>query len=363
MAKITVIDDDDVLLRMVGMMLERGGHQPTLISQPAQAMKSLKDSRPDIVVLDVMMPGVSGHDLCRQIRATPELADLPVLILTARSQEVDRTAALKSGATDYMSKPVTSQELLERVGRLLVEKPAASRVGQIVSLVGFRGGAGRTTLAVNLAGLLRRQRQAEVCLVDLSTNGGQAALHLRLATRPNWADLPAAASLDWATVEKALVSHPSGLRLLAAPAGLHPPDRPAADLVTTLLKLLKDSFGFVLVDLPPVLNPAAQAALAASDVVIQVVAPEVISVQNVVQSGRAVAKGAASARHLIVLNHCFANEPLPLATVERALNGRVDVSVGYDANQTRALAQGVPLSLTAAESPLPTDLGRLAENL
>lgn len=345
------------------MMLERANHQPTLINQPTQALQSLKENRPDLAVVDVMMPGVSGHDLCRQIRATPELADLPVLILTARSQEVDRTAALKSGASDYLSKPITSQELLERVGRLLAEKPSVSRVGQVVALAGFRGGVGRTTLAVNLAGVLRRQRQADVCLVDLSTNGGQVALHLRLPARPTWADLPAADSLDWATLEKSLLPHPSGLRLLAAPAGLYPPDKPAADLVTTVLKLLKDTFGYVLVDLPPVLNPAAQAALAAADVVVQVVAPEVISVQNAVQSGRTVTRVAARARQLTVLNHCFANEPLPLATVERALQARVDVAIGYDANQTRALTQGVPLSLTAADSPLSTDLGRLADDL
>jgi DNA-binding response OmpR family regulator len=101
-ANIFVIDDDDQLLRMVGLMLERGGHQATLINNPSQGMEQIKKEKPDLLVLDVMMPGMSGHDVCRQVRASKEIAELPILILTARAQDVDRMAALKSGADDYL---------------------------------------------------------------------------------------------------------------------------------------------------------------------------------------------------------------------------------------------------------------------
>jgi DNA-binding response OmpR family regulator len=121
-ANIYVIDDDDQLLRMVGLMLERGGHSPTLINNPAKGLDKIKSEKPDLLVLDVMMPNMSGHDVCRQIRADKDLADLPVLILTARAQEVDRVAALKSGADDYLSKPVTSQDLIQKVDDLLTHK-------------------------------------------------------------------------------------------------------------------------------------------------------------------------------------------------------------------------------------------------
>ena len=183
MANIFVIDDDAQLLQMVGLMLKRGGHTATLINNPFEGLEKLKEAKPDLLILDVMMPGISGHDLTRQIRDTEELAYLPVLILTARAQEVDRVTALKSGADDYMSKPVTSHELMERIDGLLSSKQAVAKPGRegiILSFFSMRGGVGRTTLAVNLATALRRLTREEVCVVDFSPSGGQAAMHLRV---------------------------------------------------------------------------------------------------------------------------------------------------------------------------------------
>ena len=106
MAKVLIVDDDPQLLRMVGMILERGSHQPLLESNPLQAIERIREERPGLVILDVMMPELSGHDLTAQIRADEEIAATPILIVTARSQSVDREAALASGAqyvsTDYV---------------------------------------------------------------------------------------------------------------------------------------------------------------------------------------------------------------------------------------------------------------------
>ena len=160
MAKIFVIDDDQQLLHMVGLMLERGGHTITLINKPEEGLEKLKADKPDLLVVDVMMPNMSGHDLTRQIRATKELENLPILVLTARSQDIDRDTAIRSGADGYLSKPVTSQELIEQVDKLLTEKTAPHKgpiQGMILALFGLRGGVGKTTLAVNLAVALRKE--------------------------------------------------------------------------------------------------------------------------------------------------------------------------------------------------------------
>ena len=95
MARIFVIDDDEQLLRMVGLMLERGGHNITLINNPLDGLEQIRADKPDMLVLDVMMPNMSGHDLAREIRNDENIKELPILVLTARSQEVDRTTALK----------------------------------------------------------------------------------------------------------------------------------------------------------------------------------------------------------------------------------------------------------------------------
>jgi DNA-binding response OmpR family regulator len=363
-ANIYVIDDDDQLLRMVGLMLERGGHSPTLINNPAKGLDKIKSEKPDLLVLDVMMPNMSGHDVCRQIRADKDLADLPVLILTARAQEVDRVAALKSGADDYLSKPVTSQELIQKVDDLLTRKRSGgpTKEGVVVSFMGMRGGVGRTTLAVNLAGALRRISQEEVCLVEFSPSGGQVVMHLRLQAKNSWAGLPPAEALDWDTLKKHLTIHPTGMRVLTSPPLPFPPNQPPADIVTKILQLLRENSVAVVVDLPAVLNPAVTATLSASDMVLHVVTPEVISVQLAVQANRALTTSGINIKQRShILNNIWAEGQLPANAVERGLGARLAFQIGYDSSQARALAQGVPLTLTSAQSPLSVTVNRIAE--
>jgi pilus assembly protein CpaE len=364
-AKIYVIDDDDQLLRMVGLMLERGGHNATLINNPTQGLEKVKADKPDLLVLDVMMPGMSGHDVCRQIRATQEVADLPILILTARAQDVDRAAALRSGANDYLSKPVTSQELVEKVDGLLNKQQAGKQEaseGTVTCVFAMRGGVGRTTLAVNIAVALRKVSQEEVCLIDLSPSGDQVMTHLRQQARATWENLPSGDGLNWDELKKILSIHQSGLRILAAPQLPQSPLTPTATAVTNLLKILKENVLFTIVDLPPILSPAVIAAITASDMLLHVVTPDVVSVQIAVQTNRALTKsGIAIKQRAHILNQIAPEGQLPAAAVERALNSRLAFQVGYDSNQPRSLAQGVPLSLSSMQSPLPVIARRMAE--
>lgn len=366
MARIYVIDDDEQLLRMVGLMLERGGHATTLYSNPLEGLEQVKANKPDLLVLDVMMPDMSGHDIARQIRAHKGLENLPILILTARSQEVDRATALKSGANDYLSKPVTSQELIERVDNLLQKQESRPKPeqGLLIALFGLRGGVGQTTLAVNLASALRRISQEEVCLVDLSPSGGQAALHLRLQARSTWADLPTSNEMDWSVLKNRLTIHQSGLRLLAAPAIPQLATEPSPELTATALSLLRENVTFTVVDMPRVFGPTFTEALEETDIALHVLAADVVSVQTAVQLDRLLSKSGITFRQKsYVLNYVQSEAELPQATVERGLNARVASKINFDPNQSRALAQGVPLTLTSAKSPLPTMMNRLAEVL
>ena len=366
MARIFVIDDDDQLLRMVGLMLERGGHNITLINNPHNGLEQLKIHKPDLLVLDVMMPGMSGHDLTRQIRETSELETLPILILTARSQDVDRDTALKSGADGYLSKPVTSQELIKQVDKLLTREPAKPKQtglvqGMVLTFFGLRGGVGKTTLAANLALALRRISRQEVCLVDLSLSGSQTAFHLQLKPQSTWANLLTLEELDWPTLKEHLMIHSSGLRLLAAPALPQAPAVLSADFTQRLVTLLRKHMIFTVLDLPPLFHPALTAMLDMSDVGLHVITPDVISVRTAVQTNRALDKANVHIKQKsFILNHVSPAAQLSQATVERAVNGRIPFHVGYDPNQEQALPQGKPLALSAVDSPLPTVVKRMA---
>jgi two-component system phosphate regulon response regulator PhoB len=120
MANIYVIDDDYELLMMVGIMLRRAGHEATLIGDPVEGLARVLEEKPDLVIIDLMMPHMSGFDVCRAIRANDEVAKLPILILTARLQSRDRVTAYELGADDYLVKPITARQLTDRIDQLLL---------------------------------------------------------------------------------------------------------------------------------------------------------------------------------------------------------------------------------------------------
>lgn len=121
MARILVADDDVDIRELVEFKLSTMGHDIVAVGDGAAAVEACRAQKPDLAVLDVMMPGVSGLDAIREIRADPSLADLPVILLTARAQESDVETGFHSGADDYITKPFSPRELASRVEALLVK--------------------------------------------------------------------------------------------------------------------------------------------------------------------------------------------------------------------------------------------------
>jgi len=118
-ARILVADDDIDIRELVEFKLSTLGHDVVAVSDGGAAIDACQAERPDLAVLDVMMPGVSGLDAIRAIRADPALADLPIMLLTARAQEADVETGFDSGADDYITKPFSPRELASRVEALL----------------------------------------------------------------------------------------------------------------------------------------------------------------------------------------------------------------------------------------------------
>ena len=119
MARIVVADDDVDIRELVEFKLSTMGHDIVAVGDGAAALEACRAQKPDLAVLDVMMPGVSGLDAIRMIRADADLLDLPVILLTARAQEADVETGFDSGADDYITKPFSPRELAARVEALL----------------------------------------------------------------------------------------------------------------------------------------------------------------------------------------------------------------------------------------------------
>jgi two-component system response regulator MprA len=128
-ARVLVVDDDPKILSLLRRGLSFEGYQVTTAEDGPGALVSARDEPPDLVVLDVMMPGLDGIEVCRRIRSG---ADIPILMLTARDTVPDRVAGLDAGADDYLVKPFAFDELLARVRALLRRARPEEREGQTV---------------------------------------------------------------------------------------------------------------------------------------------------------------------------------------------------------------------------------------
>lgn len=118
-ARILIVEDEDALVTLLTYNLQAAGYDVVTAKTSDDAMFILKDTTPDLVVLDWMLPGASGIEICRQIRSSPATRNLAVIMLTARGEEADRLRGLATGADDYMVKPFSIAELLARIKALL----------------------------------------------------------------------------------------------------------------------------------------------------------------------------------------------------------------------------------------------------
>ena len=118
-AKIMVVEDEEPLCVLLKYNLEAEGYQVEVITRGDEAELRLQESVPDLLVLDWMVPAVSGIELCRRLRMRPETERLPVIMLTARGEESDRVRGLSTGADDYLVKPFSTPEFIARVRALL----------------------------------------------------------------------------------------------------------------------------------------------------------------------------------------------------------------------------------------------------
>ncbi len=127
MSQILIVEDDLDISALIAHYLEKAGHVVERLASGAAVMGRVRAHPPDLVILDLMLPGMSGFVVCEAMRADPATAGIPVIMLTARGEEVDRIAGLEIGADDYVTKPFSPKELVARVAaRLRRIEPAGA---------------------------------------------------------------------------------------------------------------------------------------------------------------------------------------------------------------------------------------------
>ena len=132
-ARILIVEDEEPLTMLLRYNLEAEGYDVDTAARGDEADTRLKEKAPDLVVLDWMLPGLSGIELCRRLRARPETRSLPIIMLTARGEESEKVRGFATGADDYIVKPFSVPELLARV-RALLRRANPERVASILAI-------------------------------------------------------------------------------------------------------------------------------------------------------------------------------------------------------------------------------------
>lgn len=118
-AKVLIVDDEIDSLKLIGLLLESKGYQVMAAQNGERAIEKALQEPPDLVILDVMMPGMSGYEVCRRLRTNPRTATIPILMFTAKTQVMDKVIGFEAGADEYLTKPIQPTELIDRVETLL----------------------------------------------------------------------------------------------------------------------------------------------------------------------------------------------------------------------------------------------------
>jgi CheY-like chemotaxis protein len=113
--QILVVDDEPHLIRSLAFILAKEGYEVSTANNGEEALEKISESKPDLIFLDIMMPQKNGYEVCETIRKIPELADIYIIMLSAKGWEIDKTKAIAVGANEFMSKPFSPLEIVSRV--------------------------------------------------------------------------------------------------------------------------------------------------------------------------------------------------------------------------------------------------------
>src|SRR5438874_6339838 len=137
-SKILIVEDEPALVEVLSYNLQREGYEVAVAKEGREGLRKAQMQLPDLVILDLMLPGLNGLDICRELRASSRTAGISILMLTAKGEETDQVVGFAMGADDYVTKPFSVKVLLQRIKVLLRRHDNPEPSGDVIESVGIR---------------------------------------------------------------------------------------------------------------------------------------------------------------------------------------------------------------------------------
>jgi len=360
--KVLVVDDDEMMRKLVSQVVARQGMEVILASDGLEAVQLAAEQRPDLILMDVMMPNMDGFQACRRIRKNPDTAFIPIILLTAVDTLEQKVNGFEAGADDYLAKPFEPKELLARSLALLRRyaqihtEALTAKQGKVIAVFSLRGGVGVSTISANLACGLAQVWGQPAALVDMVMTAGQSALLFNLSLRNTWADLARfpIGEIDQDLVHSLLRPHESGVHVLAAPSRPEEGELVNAEKVAHVLRLLRQQYNYIVLDLPHDFSETTLAGLDEADEIFVLLSPDLASVRAAALTiGTFENLGYAQEKFSLVLNWTFERRGLARKDIEHALKREIKAVLPFAPEPiVQAINTGVPLLVAEPESPM-----------
>jgi DNA-binding response OmpR family regulator len=370
--KVLIIDDDIDTLKLVGLMLERQGYEIVVASNGTIGLNKASEEKPELILLDVMMPDLDGYEVTKRLRANPTLAHIPIIMFTAKTMVDDKVAGFEAGVDDYLTKPTHPAELTAHVKAVLTRSAQARTTpeekAQIVAFLGSRSGIGTSTLALNSA-ITLQERGYEVILAEVNPGHGSVGLELDIQSPTGISNLLSRSLKDihLRSVEAEVVSHNTGIRLLLS--SFHPKEtelEQAVPQMEAIVNNLASLCTLLILDMGAGLKPYVKPILEICDRIVLVVEP----VYPSDAMGRAVLQDLETSGinrrklNLALINRVPTSLQIPWRKVEEELNIELAGIVSPAPEQAHQASQaGNPVVISYSESLIGDQIRQLAENI
>jgi len=370
--KVLIIDDDVDTLKLVGLMLERQGYEISVASNGTLGLAKAAEDKPELILLDVMMPDLDGYEVTKRLRSNPALAHIPIIMFTAKTMVDDKVAGFEAGVDDYLTKPTHPAELTAHVKAVLARSAQAVAApeanAQIVGFLGSRSGIGTTTLALN-SGLTLSEKGYDVIIAELNPGHGSMGLELDIQDPSGLSNVLSRSLKDihLRSVDAEIINHSSGVRLLLS--SFHPREtelEQAVPQMEAVVSNLASMCDLLILDLGAGLKPYAKPILQQCDRIILVVEP----VYPSDAMGRAVLQELETSGvntkkvGLALINRVRTSLQVPWRQVESDLGIELAGIVSPAPEQAHQASQsGSPLVDSYADSLVSEQIRKLAESL
>ncbi|MBE7531787.1 MAG: response regulator [Ardenticatenaceae bacterium] len=233
--KILIIEDEFPMRYLIEYQLKQNGYEVCLAKDGPDGLRAIAHSRPDVVLLDVMMPGMDGFEVCTQIKNNPETADIPVIFVTASEVREYRLRAFDVGAAEYMTKPFRAEDLVQQITAVIERQhhihedtepdtavPETVQAGHVISLFSPKGGVGVTTLTIQLAEAIAIQAERPSVIIDFDLPLGGVAPILHLFPRHDIVELLkfSPEHITLSTIDEFALRHRDNVFIIPAPGRL-----------------------------------------------------------------------------------------------------------------------------------------------